>query len=106
MNEVVKTTIVWLLSAAVVIVGSYKIFENLGQNAADGSLKYPIFHYGSDTIINKGFYKNFECIVINEYKDSVFCHIQNYKDGKELVKIQEQYRIHVNIQKSDLNLVD
>jgi hypothetical protein len=68
--------------------------------------------YGQDLYVKDGFYKDYSCIVIREYKKSVLCKISRIRKEEKLddgtisvdyKEIKEAYMRNINFRKTELS---
>lgn len=66
------------------------------------------FFYGQLVFINKGFFRGYNCVVLQDYpKDNqLYCQLLSikYSDGTDH-EIKEEYRDHFNIDYSDVEVI-
>ncbi len=72
---------------------------------------YQEFTYGQEVYIKEGFYSKNNCMVIQEYKSTIFCRIIGIRkveeslDGTKSIKYEEvkdDYKIKINLDKENV----
>lgn len=60
------------------------------------------YQYGQEVSIKKGFYRDYTCVVLQEYKSSIFCKLYRVADeNHQYVHVMESYQSNVNIELSN-----
>lgn len=62
-----------------------------------------IYHYGDLVKIKKGFYREFRCLVLHEYPDSVICKIVKTPHDQLLA---DTFQVEESFKKSNLSFID
>jgi hypothetical protein len=74
---------------------------------SEDNKKHTRFHYGDGVKIKDGFFKDYECVVLQEYPKgcTIFCELQAFIKNDVENAIQEKYVRRINIDCNDVEMV-
>ena len=73
------------------------------KSATAETSKPTMYRYGQVVQIKEGFYREYGCLMLQEYEGSVFCKIVTGPDGG---RVQERFERNENFDKSNVQLIE
>lgn len=76
------------------------------KNQAQQNSEKTDFRYGNLYRVKEGFYRNYGCIAIANYENSIFCRVYSVIEDGKSTRLKEEYQTRENFEKSNLEHVD